>query len=190
MVVYSNNNESPYLNEGIETAKKVAWKYAKGNHALYEELLSEAYIGLVKAINTFDESKGFRFKTYAGTCITNQIRMYFRYQNKHNKNFYLNDKVSTDKDGNDIVIGDLLYDTISGEKLLECETKELEKLIMDNLNEILPNEIMRKVFLLRKKEIYTQQQISEIVGVSRSYVSRLYNTINKKIIKFLNKNYI
>lgn len=37
-------------------------------------------MGLVKAVNTFDEGKGFTFSTYAVKCITNEIGLHFRNQ--------------------------------------------------------------------------------------------------------------
>lgn len=178
-----------YLEEGIAAAKKLAWKYAKGDYNKHLDLLSEAYIGLMKALNTFDESKGYKFITYAGVCMSNQIKMYFRYENRHCRNAYLNDVVGNDKDGSELLLADILFDTQWEEKIIMCEVKELEKLIMDNIDIILPKELYRKVFFLRKKGIYTQQEIAEILGVSRSYISRLYQMINKKIINFLNKEY-
>lgn len=38
-----------------------------------EDAIQEAYIGLLKAIRTFDVSKGFRFSSYAATCIENHF---------------------------------------------------------------------------------------------------------------------
>ena len=43
-----------------------------------EELISIGTIGLVKAVDSFDCSKGARFATYASRCIENEILMFLR----------------------------------------------------------------------------------------------------------------
>jgi RNA polymerase sigma factor (sigma-70 family) len=49
----------------------------------YEDLRQEGYIGLIKAIRTFDESKGVKFGYYATICIRNEIREYIM-RNRYN----------------------------------------------------------------------------------------------------------
>lgn len=44
----------------------------------YDELVSEGFVGLTKAAKTFDPEKGWKFSTYAGICIRNQILQYAR----------------------------------------------------------------------------------------------------------------
>lgn len=43
-----------------------------------EELIQIGCIGLIKAVDNFDESKGFSFSTYAVPLILGEIRQYFR----------------------------------------------------------------------------------------------------------------
>ena len=45
-----------------------------------EDLLSTGTIGLIKAIDTFDDSKGIRLATYASRCIDNAIHSQKRFQ--------------------------------------------------------------------------------------------------------------
>ena len=45
-----------------------------------EDLMQIGYIGLIKAIKGFDESKGFKFSTYAVPMITGEIRSQLRDQ--------------------------------------------------------------------------------------------------------------
>jgi RNA polymerase sporulation-specific sigma factor len=47
-------------------------KYSSGNTD-QEDLISIGTIGLIKAVNTFDQSKGIRLSSYAARCIENAI---------------------------------------------------------------------------------------------------------------------
>lgn len=43
-----------------------------------EELISIGTIGLIKAVDTFDQEKARRLSTYAARCVENEILMYMR----------------------------------------------------------------------------------------------------------------
>ena len=47
-----------------------------------EDVIQEGMVGLVKAADTWDESKS-KFSTYACACILTEIRTYFKQQSKH-----------------------------------------------------------------------------------------------------------
>ena len=72
--------------------------YAKTNDA--DDLISIGTIGLIKAVDSFDYSKGTRFSTYASRCVENEILMYFRSLKKQNGEIFLGDAIDSDKDGN------------------------------------------------------------------------------------------
>ena len=73
-----------------------------------DDLISVGTIGLIKGVDTFLSSKGNRLTTYCAKCIQNEILMYFRANNKNNKNISLNEPVGFDKEGNEISILDIL----------------------------------------------------------------------------------
>ena len=50
----------------------------EGKGIEYDDLYSAGCVGLVKAADRFDESKGFRFSTYAVPVILGEIRQLFR----------------------------------------------------------------------------------------------------------------
>jgi RNA polymerase sigma factor (sigma-70 family) len=58
-------------------AEKVARNFRTSGEP-YEDIAQEAYIGLVKAVDSFDPSMGVKFSTYATHKITGQIRHYLR----------------------------------------------------------------------------------------------------------------
>ncbi len=43
-----------------------------------QELVAEGIVGLIKAVNTFDSSKGILFSSYATRCIDNAIYTYWK----------------------------------------------------------------------------------------------------------------
>lgn len=67
-----------------------------------DELISIGTVGLIKAIDSFDYSKGTRLATYASRCIENEILMLFRKNKKQKNEIYLQDPIGIDKEGNEI----------------------------------------------------------------------------------------
>ena len=48
-----------------------------------EDLISIGTIGLIKAVDTFDQEKARRLSTYAARCVENEILMYMRAKKKY-----------------------------------------------------------------------------------------------------------
>jgi len=51
----------------------------------FDEAVSAGMVAIVKAADTFDPSRGFKFSTYATTTIINEIRMTLRSKGTHAK---------------------------------------------------------------------------------------------------------
>ena len=47
-----------------------------------EELISIGTVGLIKAVTTFDHTKGNRFSAYGSRCVENEILMHYRKEKK------------------------------------------------------------------------------------------------------------
>ena len=60
--------------------KSVATKFAYAYGEDFDDLVQIGYIGLIKAIRGFDESRGFKFSTYAVPVIAGEIRSTLRDQ--------------------------------------------------------------------------------------------------------------
>jgi RNA polymerase sporulation-specific sigma factor len=67
-----------------------------------DDLISIGTIGLIKAIITFDDSKGTRLATYAARCIENEILMTIRAAKKTKTEVSLHDPIGIDKEGNEL----------------------------------------------------------------------------------------
>jgi RNA polymerase sigma factor, sigma-70 family len=96
-----------------------------------DDLISIGTIGLIKAISTFDSSKGTRLATYAARCIENEILMTMRANKKSKGEVSLQEPIGTDKEGNEISLLDILgteTDDISDEVHLKFQKKDYMKL--------------------------------------------------------------
>lgn len=65
------------VEENLGLVHSVAKKFT-GKGVDYEDIVSAGCIGLIKAIDNFDESKGFKFSTYAVPAILGEIKRIWR----------------------------------------------------------------------------------------------------------------
>ena len=147
-----------------------------------DDLISIGTIGLIKAINSFDNSKNIRLATYAARCIDNEILMFIRSNKKTKAEVFLNEAIGKDKDDNEITLMDVI------EKEEMCVDDEIDlrlkiKQLYNKMKEILKDRektILELRFGLSGKRPKTQHEIAEMLGISRSYVSRIETkAINK-----------
>ncbi len=150
-----------------------------------EDMLSIGTIGLIKAIDSFDVNKGIKLATYAARCIDNEILMMMRGDKKQSKDVYLYETIGTDKEGNEISLIDVI-EANTPDVVEKISTQNDVKKIYSNIKDILSpreyNIIVLRYGLYGCAEM-TQQEIATILGISRSYVSR----IEKKAIAKLGK---
>lgn len=149
-----------------------------------DDLISIGTIGLIKGVDSFSIDKGIKLTTYCARCIENEILMYFRKNNKYNNDISINDTIGYDKDGNEIMIQDIIkMDDTSFEDniVLKDNIKSLYKY----LDVLTPREkkIIINRYGLGKKEELTQKKISTKLGISRSYVSRIEKRALTKLLK-------
>ena len=149
-----------------------------------EELISVGTLGLIKAVNSFDCTKGVRLATYASRCIENEILMFFRGRKKTALDISLDEPIETDAEGNPLTLIDII--SIDDNVADECITNDNIKLLYRFVNEI-KNERERSIIIMRYgldgKEPKTQNEIASMYGISRSYVSRLETKIIKRLRK-------
>lgn len=151
-----------------------------------EELISIGTIGLIKSVSTFDYKKGAKFTTYASRCIENEILMNFRTAKKSAGDVYINEPIETDKDGNTLTLIDLMDDGNDINK--QVDLMIYSEQLMRFVEECLTNR--EKKIIVMRYGLYgtiprTQNEVAEILDISRSYVSR----IEKKALEKLRKMY-
>ena len=162
-----------------EEEKKYISQFETGT----EEEKQQAKDILIEAVSSYHSEKGIRLATYASRCIENEILMSLRASKKYNQDVSLQDPIGTDRDGNEIVILDIISaenDNIAEQIDLKMQTKQLYK----NLKSVLKDReklVIELRYGLYGGEEVTQQEIAKMLGISRSYVSRIEKKALKKL---------
>ena len=73
-----------------------------------EDLISIGSIGLMKAAKTFDPTKNIKLATYASRCIENEILMFIRKTGNLKSEVSIDEPLSVDWDGNELLLSDVL----------------------------------------------------------------------------------
>jgi RNA polymerase sporulation-specific sigma factor len=152
-----------------------------------DDLISIGTIGLIKAITTFDMNKGTRLATYAARCIENEILMTIRSSKKIQSQLSLQDPIGIDKEGNEISLLDILgsdNDTVLEEVERKIQTTKLYR-IMDKVLKKRERTVIELRYGLSNGTVKTQREIAQMLGISRSYVSRIEKRAIKKLSKEL-----
>ena len=178
------NAKGVLIERNLRLVAHIVKKYQIPNKDI-DELISIETVGLIKAIDSFDASKGTRLATYASRCIENEILMLFRSNKKQKGETFLHDPIGVDKEGNEISLIDVLSsdkDSVVEKVESNIQIRALYAKINTALSER-EGEIIRMRYGLVDGKCKTQREIASLLGISRSYVSR----IEKKALKKLKK---
>ncbi len=172
------------IERNLRLVAHVCKKYS-GTNIDNDDLISIGTIGLIKGLNSFKKDKGVRFATYASKCIDNEILMYLRNIKKIGAEVPLNEPIGKDKDDNEISLIDILE---NDERNIEDEIdlKMKIKMMYEKIKELLKGRertIIELRFGLDGNKPKTQNQIAEMLGISRSYVSRIETKAIGKLAK-------
>lgn len=149
-------------------------KYQAGNRSM-EDMISIGTIGLIKAINTYNESKGSRLVTYASRCIENELLMRLRQERKEAREVSLYEPIGTDKEGNEISLMDIISvedENILHDIIVSDHIHHISDIFFSVLDKREQTVLTLRYGLFRNDEM-TQKDIAEKLGISRSYVSRI-----------------
>jgi len=155
-----------------------------------DDLLSVGSIGLIKAINTFQDGKGTQLATYTARCIENEILMLLRAGKKHKNNVSLSDPVGVDKDGNELTLIDLLAEKEDSVFAQVEKSIQREKFVA----------FLKKILSAREFDILSlryglvdgvslpQREVAKRLNISRSYISRIEKRAIEKARANLSKD--
>lgn len=180
-----SNARTKLIEHNLRLVAHIIKKYYS-NIKEQDELISIGTIGLIKAVSTFDYSKGNRFATYASRCIENEILMHFRAKKKSSSDIYIDEPIETDKDGNQLALSDIIGDDEDIiEKIdLSIRSGQLYKFLEQCLDSR-EMEVIKLRYGLYGCYPLTQREVSDKLNISRSYVSR----IEKKALTTLKNMY-
>lgn len=181
-IQYSDSARAKLVEHNLRLVVYIAKKFENVESDI-EDLISIGTIGLIKAVNTYRSDKNIKLATYASRCIENEILMYIRKNAGKKCEVSIDEPLSNDFDGNELLLSDVLG---SDEEQIyrDIEAYEEKKTIKEALQNLSKRE--RKIIMLRfglngsNKEL-TQKEVADMLGISQSYISRL----EKKIISRL-----
>lgn len=162
------------IERNLRLVAHIAKKYQNVDEDM-EDLISIGTIGLIKAVGSFDVSKGSRLATYAARCIDNELLMLLRSKKKTSREVSLYEPIGTDKEGNEINLLDIVVqeqEEVVDRIELSDNIKKLAELVETLLDDREKEIIKMRYGLLTGEEI-TQREIGQMLGISRSYVSRI-----------------
>ena len=174
------------IEHNLRLVAHISKKYisaVKLSSADFDDLVSIGTIGLIKGIDSFNPEKNVRVVTYVSRCIENEILMYIRSTKKSIGDIFLQDPVGHDFDGNEITVMDVIRseeNPVPDEVGQRIEMADIINKMSDVLNE-------RELLILKMRyglysgEEITQREIADMLGISRSYVSRIEKKALKKI---------
>lgn len=151
-----------------------------------DDLISIGTIGLIKAVESYNKSKGTRLATYAARCIENEVLMVLRSEKKLQNEVSLYEPIKNGKTGGDMTFFEIL-ETDSEEVYGKVELKEdIEKLksVIGSVLDDRERQIINMRYGLSGEKEWTQREIAEILNISRSYVSRIEKRAVEKLSEY------
>lgn len=149
---------------------------------MQEDLVSVGSLGLIKAVDSFDIENGARFATYAAKCIQNEILMFFRQQRKLQAEVSINDAIDVDRDGNPLTYIDVISceENLADDLDLRLDGAKVRSYVDTVLGER-ERQIVRLRYGLDGRDTLTQREVAALLGISRSYVSRIEKSALEKL---------
>ena len=162
------------INHNMRLVAHVCKKYNGAAEA--DDLLSVGSLGLIKGIDSFKKDKGSQLSTYVSRCIENEILMLLRANKKHKICVSIEEPIGVDKDGQEMS----LYDIIPQKQELDPDYIVERKVMIEEISKIMKKHLNNREFqiiclrygLLDQIE-RTQQEVADILQISRSYISRI-----------------
>lgn len=177
---------SKLIEHNLRLVVYIAKKYESSGVDI-EDLISVGTIGLIKAVNTYDNTKNIKLATYSARCIENEILMHLRKTVKTRGDISLDEPLNVDWEGNVLLLSDVLG--VDAEVVYKEVESNADRDILEKCTSKLSDRealIIKMRFGILGVEKKTQREIADIMGISQSYISRL----EKKVLSKLKKEII
>lgn len=150
----------------------------------YDELYAVGSLGFAKALNAYRKNKGTKFSTYACYCVKNEVLFYLKKEQKHTQNLSFSQTMATDKNGHDLVLGDLLSESDVGKlSLEECyENEELKGTLMFFIEKLDEDE----QYIIRSRHGLgiprkTQQELALEYNMTQANISKIQQNVMRRL---------
>jgi len=174
------------INHNLRLVAHVCKKY--NGTAEADDLLSVGSIGLIKGIDSYKKDKGSQLSTYVSRCIENEILMLLRANKKHKVCISTEETIGVDKDGQEMTIADIIPQDLEKDPAFIVDQKIMLEEVQSSMQNILSQreyDIISLRYGLNDGRERTQQEVADIMNISRSYISR----IETKAIELLSENF-
>ena len=161
------------ITENIKLAYYVAKRFLNSGIE-YDDLVSVASLGLVKAAKKFNQEKGVQFNTFAMRVMTNEILMEMRSVRRREQCVSLSERVLGEEE--DVELLDMIPDI--EDKFAIVEEVDWLQRKMCRLNE-------RERRVIKANLQYqgvAQDKKCVLLGISQSYYSRVVRSARSKIL--------
>ena len=191
VMAFQEHNDISAKSELIEHNLRLVMYIAKRfeNKKLdMQDLVSVGSIGLIKAVDSYKPDKNIKLATYASRCIENEILMYLRKANKSINDLSLDDTLSSDDEGNNLTLGEIIPDSKIAYD--EIELKDQKSYLIQSISKLNDREklIMSMRYGLNGHKELTQKEVADYMNISQSYISRLEKKILHKLKREMQKN--
>lgn len=181
------NAKASLIEHNLRLVVYISKKFENTDNDL-EDLISIGSVGLIKAIESFNLEKNIKLATFASRCIENEILMHLRKTAKLKNEVSLDEPLTSDSDGNDLVLADIIV--CDKDEITENLENSVEKrLLYASLKKLGAREkqIMFLRYGLGKNEEKTQKEVADMLGISQSYISRIEKKVLSKLKKEIGK---
>lgn len=197
LLILTDEQLAAMAKEGSETAEEILIDKYKGLAKLkakayfiaggdQEDVVQEGMIGLMKAVRNFDPEREASFKTFASTCITNQIIKAIRNADRE-KNHPLNEAVSlsdtVESADENLTIGDIVRASMFDEPEQKLIYQEMVDRIVAAINANF-SQLERDVFR-KKLEGKNYIDIARELGKSPKTVDNAIQRVRHKVTSLL-----
>jgi RNA polymerase sigma factor (sigma-70 family) len=165
---------------------KVAYHYKNNGIFEYEDIVSIAKVGMLKAYEKFDLSFGFVFVTLAVRCMDSEIRKALRaYKATKRTGVVLSLDCDIRGEDSDLgTLGDIIPDTNPNPDEV-CEHNAELELLKQSYSFLTDRE--KKIIYWAFYKEKTQRDIGNYLGISQVQVSRIYSKAIKKMKEHFNE---
>jgi len=190
IVIKAQNGDENAVNELLSKYKSLISKLSRSYFLIggdIEDILQEGMIGLYKAIMNFKDKKNASFKTFATTCIRNQIQSAIRVASSEKNKVLSSALPIMEKNNNEDDEEEVEIIVPSSLPLPEDQVLEKEKVeeIFDAIKSSLSS-LEYKVLLLYLKG-FNYNEISKSMNISKKSIDNALTRIKNKL-SFLKEN--